>query len=328
MLNRTFNALSEEIAGWGDKPVPGRGDTVQQLEEENRLLRAVIDNFPGGLSLFDRNLRLILCNEQQKKLLGYPPNLFEYGTPTLEQLFRFNATRGEYGPGDIEKHVADRMALVHRRSAHVFERTRPNGTVLQIRGVPLAGGGFLTTYLDVTEQRKPRQADTISADLDVLTGLPGRILFRERMKKVLVRVQRGHVAAIHCLDLDHFKDINARHGRDVGDQLLKTIGARLQVLVRGSDTAARIGGDRFAVLQPDIARPSDVARLATRLLEAVRHPCEAGGQTITLSASIGMALAPRDGSDFEPLMAKAEAAVLSTKSRHRGHFDAAAIGWK
>ena len=69
--------------------------SYQDLEEENRLLRAVIDNFPGGFSLFDKDLKMVFCSTKQKELLNYPPNLFEYGTPSLEQLFRFNAIRGD-----------------------------------------------------------------------------------------------------------------------------------------------------------------------------------------------------------------------------------------
>jgi PAS domain-containing protein len=128
---------------------PSPGATVQSyeaLKAENQMLHAVIDHFPGGILLYDKDLRLVVCNEKQKEILQYPPALFEFGMPTLEQIFRFNAIRGEYGPGDIEAHVKERMRLAALREAHVFERTRPNGTVLQIRGVPLPGGGFLTTH--------------------------------------------------------------------------------------------------------------------------------------------------------------------------------------
>ncbi|MEO6607106.1 MAG: PAS-domain containing protein, partial [Aestuariivirga sp.] len=155
--------------------------SLGDLQDEIILLRAVIDNYPGGLMLVDKNLKLVFCNEQQKKLLEYPPYLFEFGNPSLEQLFRFNALRGEYGEGDIEKHVADRMTLVQQRRAHVFERTRPNGTVLEIRGVPLSGGGFMTTYLDITERRPLTKAVLDNAEYDKLTGLPKGVLLRARI---------------------------------------------------------------------------------------------------------------------------------------------------
>ena len=75
---------------------------------------------------------MVLCNEQQKRMLEYPDRLFESGYPTLEEIFRFNAARGEYGPGDAEEHVNVRLALVRERRAHTVERTRPNGMVLEI----------------------------------------------------------------------------------------------------------------------------------------------------------------------------------------------------
>ena len=328
MLNRIHKYFPEESSATARPGAASAHSKAELLQEENRLLRAVIDNFPGGLSLFDKNLKLVLCNEQQKKLLDYPPNLFEYGAPTLEQLFRFNATRGEYGPGGIEKHVEDRMTLAGQRRAHSFERARPNGTVLHIRGVPLDGGGFLTTYQDVTEQRRSSAEAVRGAQHDGLTGLPNAILLRDRLDQVLARVRRGQVAAIHCLDIDHFKGINASFGRATGDLLLRTAAVRLQGLLRGIDIVARIGGDRFLVVQPDVVRPSDVTRLASRILESIRRPFDIDGQSITLGTSIGLALAPRDGTDYESLMAKAQAAVLNTKSRNRGNFEADTAGWK
>jgi PAS fold len=148
-----------------------------ELQDELHLLRAVIDNFPGGLLLIDKNLKVVFCNEQQKKLLNYPPDLFEYGNPSLEQIFRFNAIRGEYGEGDIEQHVRDRMELVRQRRAHVFERTRPNGTILEVRGVPLAGGGFMTTYLDITDRRSQVKFTPENSEYDKLTGASKRCSF-------------------------------------------------------------------------------------------------------------------------------------------------------
>src|SRR5882757_2167131 len=99
------------VANAGERALPSGMGLVESLRERIRLLEAVIDNFPGGISLFDKNLRMVLCNEQQKQLLDYPEHLFASGFPTLEQIFRFNASRGEYGSGDIEGHVAFRMAL-------------------------------------------------------------------------------------------------------------------------------------------------------------------------------------------------------------------------
>lgn len=328
VLNRTLNSIPYVAANVNQvKSSQISENDYQDLQDEVLLLRAVIDNFPGGLSLIDKNLKLVFCNDRQKRMLEYPPNLFEYGNPSLEQLFRFNATRGEYGPGDIEKHVADRMALVMQRRAHVFERTRPNGTALEIRGVPLEGGGFMTTYLDVTGRRQPSPEIVENAEYDKLTGLPKGVLLRARISQMVANCKPGHVAALHCMDLDHFKEINSTYGHATGDSLLQTVAVRLQEVVRGNDTVARVGGDRFVVLESDVKRPSDVAKLASRILDTIKRPIVVGNQSIGLSSSIGLALMPRDGTEPDSLMAKAEAAVLLTKSRSRGSFEAETAHW-
>ena len=118
----------------GDMAVNRQQQQLLQLQERVRLLEAVIDNFPGGILLTDENLNVVVCNRQQRALLEYPDTLFTDSNPTLRELFHFNAARGEYGPGDIQDLVAAKMELVRRREPHVFERTRPNGRIVEIRG--------------------------------------------------------------------------------------------------------------------------------------------------------------------------------------------------
>ncbi|MBE2260127.1 MAG: PAS-domain containing protein [Rhodobacteraceae bacterium] len=105
-----------------------------------------------GFSIFDRDLRLVAWNRQFLELLGFPDELGTIGRP-LADFFRFNARRGDYGVGEIEHLVAERIALASKAEPHCFERVRPNGTVLEVRGTPLPAGGFVTTYTDVTERK-------------------------------------------------------------------------------------------------------------------------------------------------------------------------------
>ena len=195
----------------------------------------------------------MLANDRARKLLDLPDRLFANGPPTLESLFRFNAERGEYGKGDVEEQVAKRMALAEARTAHAFERERPDGTVIEVRGVPLEDGGFVTTYMDATERRRSQAKIVHMALHDALTDLPNRVLLNERLEHALTRVKRGEIVAVHLLDLDHFKTVNDTLGHPAGDQLLKMVTERLQKLVRETDTVARMGGDEFAVLQVAIA---------------------------------------------------------------------------
>ncbi len=130
-----------------------QAENVASMAANLQLYESLIEHFPGGLCAFDENLNMTVCNERLKELLDYPTALFSDGLPNIEQLFRFKASRGEYGPGDIETHVQSRLRLVQLRQPHQYERELPDGRIIEVRGRPLDGGGFVTTYVDVTEQR-------------------------------------------------------------------------------------------------------------------------------------------------------------------------------
>lgn len=306
----------QELAG----AVNHIADYVESLRERARLLEAVIENFPGGISLFDEDLQLVLCNERQKQMLDYPPELFAGGPPSMEKLFRFNASRGEYGPGDVEEQVERRMALARERKAHHYERTRPNGTVLEIRGAPIEGGGFVTTYLDVTEDRRNQALIAHMAHHDTLTDLPNRALFADRLQTAVAMAKRAGVVAVHFLDIDCFKPVNDRLGHKAGDDLLIAIAARLKRSVRENDTVARIGGDEFAIVQTGIREQADAAVLARRIVNEIGRPYEVAGESVRIGASIGVALAPTDGITTDELLRKADAALYRSKSGGRGCF--------
>jgi diguanylate cyclase (GGDEF)-like protein len=296
-------------------------DYVKTLHERIRLLEAVIDNFPGGISVFDSKLRMVLCNEQQKRLLDYPDELFASGYPTLEQIYRFNAARGEYGPGDVDEHVRTRMALASERKAHIFERARPNGTVLEIRGVPLEGGGFVSTYLDVTEQRRYQSLIAHLAHHDGLTNLANRLLLRDRVQMALARTLRGDVIALLYLDLDGFKNVNDTFGHATGDELLKMVAERLTEETRAVDTIARIGGDEFVVLEIGIKAANEAAILAQRLIRTIAKPFVISGQEISIGTSIGVALAAGEIHNWEQLLGNADTALYQAKANGRGTFE-------
>ncbi|MET0599238.1 MAG: diguanylate cyclase [Mesorhizobium sp.] len=296
------------------------GDYVDTLRERIRFLEAVVENFPGGLSLFDGNLDMVLCNERLKTLLDYPDDLFKAGNPSLEDLFRFNAARGEYGPGSPDELVARRMALVATRRSHVYERTRPDGTILEVRGAPVEGGGLITTYLDVTEQRHDQAAIAHMAHHDALTGLPNRALFGDRLATAIALAKRSGIVAVHYLDLDGFKPVNDRLGHAVGDALIKSVAARLAEAVRENDTVARLGGDEFAIVQTGIREETDAAILARRVLFTFGEPFVVEAARLSLKVSIGIALAPKDGSTSEEVLAKADAALYRSKAAGGGRF--------
>lgn len=305
-----------ELVTWLAKIAPH----VEALHERIGLMGAVIENFPGGISLFDSDLQMVLCNKQQRLLLDYPDELFANGFPALEQLFRFNASRGEYGPGDNEEHVDRRMALVRERRPHVYERTRPNGTIVEVRGTPLEGGGFVTTYLDVTEQRRNQALIAHMAHHDTLTNLPNRALFADRLQTAIALAKRSGLVAVHYLDVDRFKPVNDQLGHAAGDALLVSVAERLVRTVRENDTVARLGGDEFAIVQTGIHEARDASVLAQRVLQEMSSPFDILGNEVHVGASIGIAVAPLDGTTVDEVLRKADVALYRSKSGGRGRF--------
>jgi diguanylate cyclase (GGDEF)-like protein len=124
---------------------------------EAERIQTIVDNLPSGVTLFNEDLQMLICNDRLKKLLDFPDHLFENGLPNLEDLFAYNAQRGEYGEGDIDILTQNAMGTVKKRKDHVFERIRPDGTVIEVRGKWLNDNGFVSTYTDITERKNAEQ---------------------------------------------------------------------------------------------------------------------------------------------------------------------------
>ena len=321
MKTAEHSALADGTGFSGSPAALGAiGQLLSSMSERMQLLEAVVENFPGGIALFDKNMQMVLCNGRLKQMLEYPEALFQNGYPSLEELFRFNALRGEYGPGDTDDQVERRVALLRKRSAHVYERTRPNGRVVEVRGVPLDGGGFVTTYFDVTEQRRTQALIAHMAHHDGLTDLPNRSLFIDRLQTAISLARRGGLVAIHYLDLDGFKKVNDTHGHKTGDELLKGVADRLRNSVRENDTIARLGGDEFAIVQTGIHYSSDAAVLADRVVDIFKQSFPIDGLDLNVGVSVGIALAPIDGITSDDVLKKADVALYRSKAGGRGCF--------
>jgi PAS domain S-box-containing protein len=128
-----------------------------QAELKASLFDLVLDNISQGVSVFDRDLKVAAFNRRFLQILGFPEDYFHFGD-SFEKFMRYNAERGDYGPGNVEDLVQERLQLVRRFEPHLFERARPDGTVIEIRGWPIQGGGFFTTYTDITARRRAEAA--------------------------------------------------------------------------------------------------------------------------------------------------------------------------
>ncbi|MEZ5614364.1 MAG: PAS-domain containing protein [Rhodocyclaceae bacterium] len=149
-------------------------DSEARLREQAGLLRTILEHMNQGISVVDADLNLVGCNRRFLDLLGFPEDLDREGTP-FEAYVRFNAERGEYGPGDIDRLVRERVELARGFLPHRFKRTRPDGTVIEVLGTPLPGGGMVTTYTDITEQEKTQEAVRRERDFrqHIIESIPG-----------------------------------------------------------------------------------------------------------------------------------------------------------
>jgi len=132
-------------------------DASQAIEVNWEIMREAIENIAQGVAVFDGENRIVLWNRRLLELLDLPEKLAVVGTPFTSYI-RYSAERGEYGPGDIEKHVSEQTALVHKRKQYLLERKRPNGKFIEVFGKPLPSGGFVSTFTDITDRKKAEEA--------------------------------------------------------------------------------------------------------------------------------------------------------------------------
>jgi len=200
-------------------------------------------------------------------------------------------------------------------------------------GADGAPGSVVGTLQDVTERVKAEERIRKLAFYDTLTGLPNRALFQDQLNGILsaARRRKRHVAIL-LLDLDNFKRINDSLGHSAGDEVLSSVAARLRDAVRPYDvvtrtdksmthSVARLGGDEFLLALGDLREPGDAMRVAVRLLESFGDPFELKEGEFFLSASIGIAVYPQDGSDMEELLKHADAALYHAKDSGRNTFE-------
>ncbi len=248
--------------------------------------------------------------------------------PSYERILGIPRTRAVgarasalYGAG--EPPYLDIFAEVVRSgTASCFEAIfDPMQRFFSISATSPAPGKFATIFEDITERRRAEDEIQSLAYLDTLTGLPNRMLLRDRLNGALTRAQReACLVGVLFLDLDRFKPINDTLGHAVGDLLLKAVADRLRECVRGSDTVARLGGDEFVVVLMGMRRELDTTLVAQEILARLAQPFEIEGHDIRSSASIGIAIYPRDGRDAGTLLKHADMAMYAAKDRGRNTY--------
>jgi diguanylate cyclase (GGDEF)-like protein len=290
------------------------------LRERNLLLDAALDRMAHGLCAFDQDLRVIVVNQRYLKMYGLEPELAQPGTALID-LMRRSIARGIHCPGVVaDEMFADFKTRLIESKEPVLHRRLADGRVIAVRHQPMANGGWVGTYEDITEQRRAEENIARMARHDALTDLPNRLLFKERMTDGLARVEASNESmAVICIDIDNFKLINDSLGHPIGDKLLCKVAKRLSSSINQGDTIARIGGDEFAILH-FVNKGFAVEVLAQSILASMEEPIVIDGQKINAGISIGIALAPNDGTCGDRLMMCADLALYSAKAQGRNTF--------
>jgi diguanylate cyclase (GGDEF)-like protein/PAS domain S-box-containing protein len=284
-----------------------------RLRLEKQRLDTAVNNMSQGLLLFDSSQRLVVCNQRYIEMYGLSAETIKPGCTFREVIAHRKATGSLLG--DPHKHYSRVLRNVGQRKTMIIET--PDGRSIQVVNEPLADGGWVATHEDITERRRTEERITHLAHYDVLTDLPNRALFHEQLKRELADIAPGEQLAVLYIDIDEFKSVNDSLGHPVGDELLKNVAKRLRDCVSKNDFVARLGGDEFAVVQTKIAHSAEVTDLVTQIYQAIREPYKCLGHQLTTDASIGIALAPGDGTNLDQLLKNADLAMYGAKSDGR-----------
>ncbi len=289
------------------------------LLQTSQQLDAALNNMAHGISMFDKQQRLVVVNKQYAAMYNIDPELLKPGTPARD-ILEARVTSGA-SPAS-RSYAADRVKDMSVGKDYSIIDYLRDGRVIAINHQRMDNGGWVAVHQDITAQKRVEAELAHMARYDALTGLANRAMFLEKVNEALARVaSHGEPFSVLMLDLDRFKAVNDSLGHAIGDALLKAVGDRLRRLVRELDVVARLGGDEFAVIQiADMNQRDQATVLANRVLSAVTEPYDIDGRKIVIGTSIGITLAPQDAADADALVRHADLALYKAKAEGRNRY--------
>jgi diguanylate cyclase (GGDEF)-like protein len=295
-------------------------DHQSKLESVNVWLDVALNNMSRGVSMFDANNTLVLCNANYARLYGLPAHLTQSGTPIAAIIaHRVQSGMVIEAPKTLESHsegASFEDFIAPRTETNFIQRSR-EGRLISVSNQPLSAGGWVALHQDVTKQREADDVARRLARQDALTTLQNRRGLQEALGDACRRIATDGGFAVHCIDLDKFKHVNDAHGHQAGDTLLEAVAQRLRKATRPDDVVARLGGDEFAVIQCGTDCRETAQVLGARLVDVISKPYQIRGHVVTIGASIGIALAPEHGDDPEELLRHADIALYAAKADGR-----------
>ena len=288
----------------------------RHAEDQMKLAFEAIRHSGEGIVVTDVEHRILSANPAFEEMLGYRATEIIGMTPEI-----FFSGRHDEGFFNAMKVSVENLGRwqgevwSQRKNREIFPEWLGVSVVRDERGQPKS---LIYIFSDMTERKEAQRRIEFLAHHDPLTGLPNRLLFRDRMEHVLAKAGRAQSRiAMLFLDLDRFKSINDSLGHPVGDALLRGVVERLKACVRESDTISRQGGDEFVILLDDVKDSESVSRVAEKIHFHMADPFVLEGHSLMTSFSMGIALYPEDGGDFDTLFQKADTAMYHAKESGR-----------
>jgi diguanylate cyclase (GGDEF)-like protein/PAS domain S-box-containing protein len=304
----------------------------QCLKLSEQRYRFIVSNSPDIIYMLDQKGRFIFINERATALLGYDPDdmigrhysKFVHPQDLEKAKFAFDERR----TGMRSSQSVEFRLICHDNAPIRYFESHTITIELNAMGIYEKGTepeNFFGTYgvaRDVTERKRAEEVINFQLYHDLLTKLPNRALFRDRLKLAMSQAKRNDSQlAMMYLDMDRFKVVNDSLGHLAGDQLLQTVSAHLHGCLRDSDTLARVGGDEFNLLLPDILGREDAARIAEKILSKLKDPIVLDDYEVVVSFSIGISIYPGDGDDIDQLIKHADMAMYHIKGNGKNGYE-------
>lgn len=296
-------------------------DITDRKHEENqlRLWATVFEDSRQGIYITDDEHNIISANTALLEMTGY----------TLDEILGKNPRIFSSGKQDraFYQNMWATLNATDHWQGEIWDR-RKNGEVFPLytsitatRDSQGAVHNYIAICTDISERKAAEERIRYLAHHDVLTGLPNRALFQDRLGQAIAHAQRTNTrVAVLFVDLDRFKNINDSLGHHLGDELLKQIAARLRACVHMDDTVSRQGGDEFTLVVSELNDVTEAGQVAKRILDALAEPFRLDGHEVHTTASVGIAIYPEDGTDSDTLIRNADAAMYLAKERGRNNF--------